>query len=58
MLMPGVSTVGVSKPPSSNYCALHVFERMVYKEDTRVYSSLGITSINPVDLLVLRCTGL
>jgi hypothetical protein len=58
MLMSGVSTVGVSKPLSSNYCALRVFERMVYKEDTRVYSSLGITSINPVDLLVLRCTGL
>ena len=58
MLMPGVSTVGVSKPLASNYCVVCVFERMVYKEDTRVYSSLGITSINPVDLLILRCNGL
>ena len=58
MLMPGVSNVGVSKPLASNYCAVCVFERMVYKEDTRVYSSLGITSINPVDLLMLPCTGL
>jgi hypothetical protein len=58
MLMPDVSIVGVSKPLAINYCALRVLERMVYKEDTRVYSSLGITSINPVDLLVLPCTGL
>jgi hypothetical protein len=56
--MPDVSIVGVSKPLAINYCALRVLERMVYKEDTRVYSSLGITSINPVDLLVLPCTGL